>query len=136
MRQAGPRLGSLPGPGNAADVAADFTVDVPATVLILGMGERGTGELVDYGWLETADSTSRWRMDYDRTLHAGGSVGNNVVGLGPSVVHLISDDIYIPIQFTQWTGGGGGGGFSYMRGTFDPSPVASSTWGSIKALYR
>ena len=37
--------------------------------------------------------------------------------IGPMVVHLVSEDIYIDIQFTQWTGGGAGGGFAYVRGT-------------------
>ena len=37
--------------------------------------------------------------------------------VGPLVVHLVSEDIYIDIQFTQWTGGGAGGGFAYVRGT-------------------
>lgn len=68
--------------------------------------------------------------------YAGGRVGDNVLTLGPSVVHLIADDIYIPIKFTSWTASAGGGGFSYTRGTRDPSPVASSTWGAIKALYE
>ena len=41
----------------------------------------------------------------------------------PKVVHLISEDIYIDLIFTQWTGGGGGsgtgfgGGFAYQRST-------------------
>ena len=33
------------------------------------------------------------------------------------VVHLITDDIYIDIKFTAWTGGGNGGGFTYERST-------------------
>lgn len=36
--------------------------------------------------------------------------------VGPLVVHLVSEDIYIDIQFTGWTGGGAGGGFAYIRG--------------------
>ena len=40
-----------------------------------------------------------------------------IVAIGPMVMHLVSEDIYIDIQFTQWTGGGAGGGFAYMRGT-------------------
>ncbi|MBW8863968.1 MAG: hypothetical protein JF609_03410 [Verrucomicrobia bacterium] len=34
----------------------------------------------------------------------------------PAVVHLISDDIYISIQFTVWVPGGSGG-FAYQRST-------------------
>jgi hypothetical protein len=42
-----------------------------------------------------------------------------------AVVHLITDDIYIEIQFTSWTQGAGGGtpaggGFSYTRSTYSP----------------
>jgi hypothetical protein len=33
------------------------------------------------------------------------------------VVHLITDDIYLDIKFTSWTGGGNGGGFTYERST-------------------
>ncbi|MEI6149325.1 MAG: immunoglobulin-like domain-containing protein, partial [bacterium] len=37
---------------------------------------------------------------------------------GDAVLHLISEDIYIPVKFTSWTSGEGvgGGGFSYERG--------------------
>jgi len=62
--------------------------------------------------------------------------GDNILSLGPSVVHLIDEDIYIGIEFTAWTGSGAGGGFAYARTTFDPTPVEPSTWGAIKALYR
>ena len=33
------------------------------------------------------------------------------------VVHLITDDIYINIKFTDWTSSNHGGGFSYQRST-------------------
>jgi hypothetical protein len=38
----------------------------------------------------------------------------------PVVVHLITDDIYLSIQFTFWVAGGSGG-FAYQRST--PAPV-------------
>lgn len=38
----------------------------------------------------------------------------------PAVVHLISDDIYLSIQFTAWSAGGSGG-FAYDRST--PAPA-------------
>lgn len=68
--------------------------------------------------------------------YALGRVGQNILTLGPSVAHLVDEDIYIAIEFTAWTTFAGGGGFSYTRATFDPSPVESSTWGAIKALLR
>jgi hypothetical protein len=39
----------------------------------------------------------------------------------PAVVHLISDDVYLSIQFTAWAAGGSGG-FAYERST--PAPVS------------
>lgn len=42
-----------------------------------------------------------------------------------AVLHLISDDIYIDIQFTAWTQGPGGG-FAYLRSTPGAVPEPSS----------
>ena len=39
------------------------------------------------------------------------------------VVHLITDDIYIDIKFTEWTGGGSGAGFTYERSTDQTSNI-------------
>lgn len=41
----------------------------------------------------------------------------------PAVLHLISDDIYLSIEFTEWVPGGSGG-FAYQRST--PSPALLS----------
>jgi glucose/arabinose dehydrogenase len=38
-----------------------------------------------------------------------------------AVMHLISDDIYVDVQFTSW--GGSGGGFSWQRSTPPPADV-------------
>ncbi len=51
-------------------------------------------------------------------------VGNNIVGR-PGVVHLIDDDIYLDITFTEWTQGSGGGGMSYLRSSVVPVPAAA-----------
>jgi len=51
------------------------------------------------------------------------AIGRNAVGYGPGVLHLISNDIYLDIQFTSWTLGPSGGGFSYIRSTPAPAPV-------------
>lgn len=39
------------------------------------------------------------------------------------VVHLLDDDIYIDLMFTQWEGNGNGGEFAYVRSTI-PTPSA------------
>jgi hypothetical protein len=46
----------------------------------------------------------------------------------PAVLHLISDDIYLSIQFTAWTAGGSGG-FAYERST--PVPISLAVTNAI-----
>ena len=53
----------------------------------------------------------------------------------PGVLHLISEDIYIPIQFTYWSSGGTGG-FQYTRGTREGVAADGSSWSSVKALFE
>jgi hypothetical protein len=53
----------------------------------------------------------------------------------PSVVHLITDDIYIDITVVEWTTGGAGGGFAYWRGE-GVTPTEDIAFSQIKALYR
>jgi hypothetical protein len=52
-----------------------------------------------------------------------GAVGVNALSYGPGVLHLISDDIYLDIQFTSWTRGDNAGGFRYIRSTPAEAPV-------------
>lgn len=53
----------------------------------------------------------------------------------PGVVHLLSDDIYLDILFTEWgVGGGAGGGFSYVRTSPIPVPAAAWLLGSALGL--
>ena len=57
--------------------------------------------------------------------------GPNEVGI-PKVVHLIAEDIYLDLMFTEWTPGGGGsgtgfgGGFTYIRSTPDSTTSVNS----------
>ncbi len=58
----------------------------------------------------------------------GGHPVFNLVGQ-PLVLHLITDDIYLSVQFTQ-LGGHGAGGFAYQRSTpavISPSPTVGIT---------
>lgn len=41
----------------------------------------------------------------------------------PAVLHLVSDNIYLNIMFTEW-GGAGGGPFAYERSTAVPEPAS------------
>jgi hypothetical protein len=58
-----------------------------------------------------------WEVAYgDRRL-----LVSNIVSF-PAVVHLITDDIYLDVMFTQW-GAHGAGGFAYQRSTPVPEPT-------------
>ena len=51
-------------------------------------------------------------------------------------VHLITEDIYLDIVFDGFGGGTSGGTFSYRRAVDPVTPVAPTSWGRIKKLYR
>lgn len=66
------------------------------------------------GWTDTTDVANR---GYDTLVNVlGGSeqFQYNIIG-AELVVHLITDDRYFKINFSQWTSSGQGGGFSYTR---------------------
>jgi len=54
-----------------------------------------------------------------------GQSPTNLVGKN-SMVHLISDDVYVFVQFTTW-GSGGSGGFAYERSTPAPALISGMT---------
>src|ERR1017187_8019183 len=76
----------------------------------------------DTEWADgtTATYSSLTYTDWNtwaRNIHGG---PGNTVGVN-AVLHLISDNIYLDVQFTSW--GGSGGGFSYQRSTPAPADV-------------
>jgi hypothetical protein len=68
-------------------------------------------------WAELEFTT--WVAAYDN------SIGPNIVGRN-AVVHLISDDVYLDVQFTAYGGGNSGGGFAYRRSTPVPEPTTAA----------
>jgi hypothetical protein len=73
--------------------------------------EWAIGSLANYSTL----TYSSWESAYGGPgLLAGNIVGQN------AVVHLITDNIYLGLKFTQW--GGPGGGFAYERTTATAVP--------------
>jgi hypothetical protein len=112
----------------------------------------GTGGLfnagVDLGWNNAAPSGTEWATNLNNpsatiaaTNHAAlafttflqayggsGSLGNLIEGRN-AVVHLIQDDVYLDLRFTDWVNGqneGGGGGFTYLRAEGDLMPPEST----------
>lgn len=73
--------------------------------------EWATGSAADYESLTFTD----W-------LTWNGRNPRNDINLG-AVLHLITDDIYIDIEFLAWTGQRNGGGFAYERSTV-PLPTS------------
>jgi uncharacterized protein (TIGR03382 family) len=68
------------------------------------------------------------------SLHSGNPstlIGQDVV------VHLVDDDIYIDLRFTNWGGRTSGGAFSYVRSTIPtPGTLALLSFGSLAGLRR
>jgi len=59
---------------------------------------------------------------------AGGNPGFNLVGQD-MVVHLITDDMYFDIRFTNWGGGDGGGGRVRYERAAIPAPATPALLG-------
>ena len=66
-------------------------------------------------------SFTNWFAAYDLT----GTHGTSLPGT-KAVVHLISDNIYLDLQFTSWTAGNGGG-YSYLRAE-PPAPAPTGDY--------
>jgi hypothetical protein len=62
-------------------------------------------------------------VDWEVAYGDQGLLLNNITSF-PAVVHLIADDIYLDLKFTQW-GAHSGGGFTYERSTPVPEPGAA-----------
>lgn len=78
--------------------------------------EWAIGTLADYQSLTYAN----WSACYGGANVLATNILNH-----PSVLHLVTDNIYLGITFTYW--GGNGGGFAYERTTVDTVPESSST---------
>ena len=79
-------------------------------------GTVGGGSPYDTEWAFGTIAEGVETLDFDYWGSAIGWVPPDMVGQD-MVLHLISDDIYIDINFTSWTSGAQGGGFSYERST-------------------
>jgi hypothetical protein len=77
---------------------------------------------------ETIAATNYSNLTFAPWITAYGGEGSSALPArltgGNAVVHLITDDIYLDIRFTQWTQGGGGG-FAYVR-ALPPVPEPSA----------
>lgn len=60
-------------------------------------------------------------------------VGNNIINRD-AVVHLMADDIYLDLRFTNWSGAGGGGGFTYMRAVAPAAPSPTGDYNGNGAI--
>jgi PEP-CTERM motif len=63
-------------------------------------------------------------VDWETAYGDQGALQSNILSF-PAVVHLISDDIYLDLKFSQW-GSHGSGGFSYQRSTPVPEPTTAA----------
>jgi len=94
----GPVLAQIVGVGDNEKTDESFKLEQETTVQIYALGEGTGGDMVDYAWIEVAN-TGRvvWEMTYRTTEHAGGARKNRVydgtlrLPAGTYVVHYESD---------------------------------------------
>ena len=71
------------------------------------------------------------------TAYGGGGVLNTNITTHSAVVHLVSEDIYLDIQFTAFGGSGSGGAFTYQRAAAPvPEPATLGLLAGGAALMR
>ena len=84
---------------------------------------------------ETIAAANWADLDFEPWVEAYGGPGH--IGVPPipdrllggnAVLHLITDNIYLDIQFTSWTSNAGGGGFSYDRAAAPPAPPTTGDY--------
>jgi hypothetical protein len=104
-----PVLFQIVGTGNDANETRGPTrIDHAVDVLIYGLSEAADEQLVDYGWLQNADTGTRvWEMTSHNTIHAGGAAVNRkrasrlTLSPGSYSLHYVSNATH---AFSAWTG--------------------------------
>jgi hypothetical protein len=66
---------------------------------------------------------TNWANAYGGTFN----LATNIVSF-PAVVQLITDNVYLDLQFTGWTSSAGGGGFSYVRAEGQLPPTTTGDY--------
>jgi hypothetical protein len=62
---------------------------------------------------------------WQNAFGGSGSLGGNIT-THDAVVHLLTDDIYLNLRFTSFTGGSNNGAFTYQRSTPVPEPATAA----------
>lgn len=100
-----------------AFLSKGFSISSKVDIRILALGE-GDRELVDYGWIENADTKEIvWKMTYRNSEYAGGSrknrISDEVIQFVPGnyVVYYVSDDSH---NYDDWN---------------DSPPLDEENWG-------
>jgi hypothetical protein len=98
--------------------------------------------------LQTVTATNFAALSFDTWQNAYGGSGslNTNITTHDAVVHLLTDDIYLNLRFTNFASGSGNGAFTYQRSTAAPEPsgffllltglVAMATWASAGSRHK
>jgi hypothetical protein len=83
-----------------------FTLKKNTKIHIYALGEGRRGEMFDYGWIVDAKTRHKvWEMDYDETVHAGGSNknrlfdGNIDITAGNYIAYFVTDGSH---SYNDW----------------------------------
>ncbi len=91
--------------GDEERIKKTFKLETDSNIRIIAIGEGGSGEMNDYGWIENTSGEIVWEMKYNRTYHAGGAkknrMFNEVISLpsGEYKVYFQTDDSH---SYPDW----------------------------------
>lgn len=102
------------------DYSSLFNIAVESWYPGIGWNGEPSGTEWAFGTTENYDT-----LIYEDFIHAADTQPQSYI-YTPAVLHLINEDIYIDIMFTEFSGGGPGGGFSYTRASA-PSEMPEPT---------
>jgi len=106
VKDADPAIISLAPTGDDVHRKQTFKLNKPVRLRLLAIGEGIRGHMYDYGWIEDEETGHTiWKMNFDKTRHAGGGEKNRIVdtiiSLSPGRyrVHFKTDNSH---SFEYW----------------------------------
>ncbi len=92
--------------GDDERLKKNFTLESSSWIKIWAIGEGRRNEMADYGWIKNANTGKTvWKMEYDKTEHAGGSsknrefLGSIYLDKGTYTVYFRTDDSH---SYEEW----------------------------------
>ena len=92
---------------NGTEKEHNFSVDGNTPIQIYAIGEGQNNEMWDYGWITSVTKGVVWKMDYEKSTHAGGSLTNRKIDTtivlveGDYILHYKTDPGHAYLSWTS-----------------------------------